>query len=36
MTNTYDSSTGLVQSKVDAKQNRVEYYYDTYKRVTLI
>ena len=34
--NTYESQTGLLQSKVDAKQNRVEYYYDSYKRVTLI
>ena len=30
------SSAGLLQAKTDAKQNRVEYYYDNYKRVTLI
>jgi len=36
VTNTYDAPTGLLQSKVDAKQNRVEYTYDNYKRVTLI
>ena len=36
VTNTYDQQTGLLQSRVDAKQNRVEYSYDAYKRVTLI
>ena len=33
MTNAYDSQTGLLQQKVDAKNNKVTYSYDTYKRV---
>ena len=33
VTNTYDSETGLLQQKVDAKLNKVTYSYDTYKRV---
>ena len=36
VTNTYDSTTGLLTQKVDAKNNKVSYTYDTYKRVTEI
>ncbi|MFN0103858.1 MAG: hypothetical protein ACKV2U_17470, partial [Bryobacteraceae bacterium] len=36
VTNTYDSQTGLLQQKVDARNNKVTYTYDTYKRVTSI
>ena len=36
VTNTYDSSTGLLLQKVDAKNNKVTYGYDSYKRVVEI
>ena len=32
VTNTYDSPTGLLLQKVDAKNNKVTYAYDSYKR----
>ena len=34
VTNTYDSSTGLLLQKVDARNNKVEYIYDSFERIT--